>query len=265
MAAAEKIEELRHRLAAIERKDALGRQGTFSLGVPEIDAALQGPQGEGLQLGALHEIFARDVGDAPAASAIALAFVMRAAGKKPVVWVRQDFAAMEMGEIYAPGLVELGFDPNRLVLVRVRDGPSALRAAEEAARCSALGAVLIELWGRHKALDLVATRRLSLAAEGSGVPLMMMRAGAQPSPSAAASRWLVRAAPSIPLEAEAPGHPAFVLDLVRSRAGAAGRSWKVDWNRDQRIFHLRHPADFADAGEPPADALSGGMAAASPG
>jgi len=258
MAAAHEIEELRHRLAAIERKGALGARGAFSLGVAEIDAALNGPQGAGLALGALHEIYAHAAADAPAACAIALAFVMRAAGGKPIVWVRQDFAALEMGEIHAPGLVELGLDPDRLVLVRVRDGPAALRAAEEAARCPALGAVLIELWGQHRSLDLVATRRLSLAAEGSGVPLIMMRAGASPTPSAAASRWRVRAAPSIPLEADAPGHPAFVIDLVRSRAGPAGRSWNVDWNRDQRSFHLRIPEDLAAASQP----LSRGMAAA---
>ena len=262
MAAAAKIEELRHRLAAIERKDALGARGTFSLGAPEIDAALQGPQGEGLALGALHEIYANEVGDAPAACAIALAFVMRAADRKPIVWVRQDFAALEMGEIHAPGLVELGLDPDRLVLVRVHDGPAALRAAEEAARCPALGAVLIELWGQHRSLDLVATRRLSLAAEASGVPLIMMRAGTSPTPSAAASRWRVRAAPSIPLEADAPGHPAFVIDLMRNRAGPAGRGWNVDWNRDQRSFHLRLPKGLAAAGEQLSGPLSRSMAAA---
>jgi protein ImuA len=265
MAAGHEIEELRHRLAAIERKGALGARGAFSLGVAEIDGMLNGPQGAGLALGALHEIYAHQAADAPAACAIALAFVMRAAGGKPIVWVRQDFAAIEMGEIHAPGLVELGLDPERLVLVRVRDGPSALRAAEEAARCPALGAVLIELWGQHRSLDLVATRRLSLAAEGSGVPLIMMRAGASPTPSAAATRWRVRAAPSIPLEADAPGHPAFVIDLVRSRAGPAGRSWNVDWNRDQRSFHLHLPEGPAAAAQPLSGPLSGGVAAASVG
>jgi protein ImuA len=259
MAAVPAIEELRHRLAVIERKGALGARGAFSLGVAQIDAALNGPQGAGLALGALHEIYAHAAADAPAASAIALAFVMRAAGAKPIVWVRQDFAAVEMGEIHAPGLVELGLDPDRVVLVRVRDGPAVLRAAEEAARCPALGAVLIELWGQHRSLNLVATRRLALASEGSGVPLIMMRAGASTAPSAAASRWLVRAAPSIPLEADAPGHPAFVIDLVRSRAGPAVRSWNVDWNRDQRSFHLRIPEGLAAASEP----LSRSLAATS--
>lgn len=227
------LNELRQRLAMIERRGALGQHAGFSLGVEAIDSAAS------LSLGALHEIYAREVGDAPAASAMMLAFAMRAAGKKPIVWVRQDFARLEMGEIYAPGLAELGLDPDRLVVVRVRDGPAGLRAAEEAVRCSALGAVLLELWGEMKALDLVATRRLALAAEASGVPLMMMRAGARPAPSAAASRWLVRSAPSIPLEAEAPGHPAFALDLVRSRSGPAGGGWIVEWNRDQHCFRLQ--------------------------
>ena len=38
------------------------------------------------------------------------------------------------------------------------------------------------------------------------------------------------------MEAEAPGHPCFVADLLRDRAGAAGRGWTVEWNRDRLAF-----------------------------
>lgn len=252
------LEELRSRLALIERKGALGRQDAVALGVETIDAAL----GQGLARGALHEVFAAEVGDAPAACAVMLAFALKAAGQKPILWVRQDFCRLEMGEIYPPGLVELGLDPSRLILVRARDGPAALRAAEEAARCSALGSVMIEVWGAFKALDLLATRRLALAAEASGLPLFMMRAGAAPAPSAAATRWRAASAPSIWLEADAPGHPAFVIDLERCRAGPAGLRWTVDWNRDRRAFHLRAPDRSSLSG---GQSLSGSMAAVSVG
>jgi protein ImuA len=201
----------------------------FETGSCEIDSSIGG----GLANGALHEIFADGLAHEPAAAAFAIALALRASGKRPIVWVRQDFVGLEMGEIYAPGLAELGLSPDRLILVRARDGPSVLRAGEEAARCPSLGAVLIEPWGNPKTLDLVATRRLALAAARSNLPVFMVRAGGTPTPSAAATRWRIRAALSGAFEAEAPGHPCFVAELLRDRAGAAGHSWTVEWNRDR--------------------------------
>ena len=207
-------------------------EARFSTGSHAMDAALGG----GLVRGALHEVFAEGMAHEPSAAAFAITLALRASGAKPIVWVRQDFVGLEMGEIYAPGLAELGLSPERLILVRARDGPAVLRAGEEAARCPPLGAVLIEPWGNPKTLDLVATRRLALAAARSNLPLFMVRAGGTPTPSAAASRWSVRSAPSRPMEADAPGHPCFIADLLRDRAGAAGRGWTVEWNRDRLAF-----------------------------
>ena len=204
----------------------------FSTGSEAMDASLGG----GLLRGALHEIFASQIMDEPSAASFAVTLAIRASGKRPVIWVRQDFVGLEMGEIYAPGLNELGLSPDRLILVRARDAPSVLRAGEEAARCPPLGAVLIEPWGNPKALDLVASRRLALAAARSNVPLFMVRAGGTALPSAAATRWRIKSAPSVELEAEAPGHPAFSVELLRDRIGAAGRTWIVEWDRDKRTF-----------------------------
>ena len=77
--------------------------------------------------------------DEPSAASFAVTLAIRASGKRPVIWVRQDFVGLEMGEIYAPGLNELGLSPDRLILVRARDAPSVLRAGEEAARCPGTG------------------------------------------------------------------------------------------------------------------------------
>lgn len=226
------LESLREQLARIARGSAPMATEQVSTGSDALDAALQG----GIVRGALHEIFADGMSNEPAAAAFAIALALRASGDRPVVWVRQDFVGLEMGEIYAPGLAELGLSPERLLLVRVRDGPSVLRAGEEAANCSALGAVLVEPWGDPKTLDLVATRRFALAAARTNLPVLMVRAGGTPTPSAASTRWRVRAAPSRPMLADAPGHPSFVADLLRDRAGAAGRGWIVEWDRDRRSF-----------------------------
>lgn len=246
------LDALRRRLSALERGAGPGDSARTPLGYPPIDAALGG----GLARGALHEVFAASA-DAAAGVGAALAFVLRVAGTHPILWVRQDFADIETGALYAPGLAELGLAPDRLILVRVRDGPGVLRAAEEAARCAPLGAVLIEPW-EPRALDLTATRRLALAAESSGVPLIMLRLEAAPAPSAATTRWEVRPAPSPPFPANAPGHPAFALTLARRKAGAGGRSWIVEWDRDRREF--RSPAALsASASGADGTPLSGGM------
>ncbi len=226
------LEALRSQVSRLERGSSPIAGARFATGSRAIDGALGG----GLVRAALHEVFADGMASEPAAAAFAIALALRASEGRPIVWVRQDFVGLEMGEIYAPGLAELGLSPERLILVRARDGPAVLRAGEEAARCPPLGAVLIEPWGNPKTLDLVATRRLALAAARSNLPLFMVRAGGAPTPSAAASRWSVRSALSRPFAAEAPGHPCFVADLLRDRAGAAGRGWTVEWNRDRLSF-----------------------------
>src|SRR3546814_8574977 len=64
----------------------------------------------------------------------------------------------------------------------------------------------------------------------------MLRIDAAPTPSAAHTRWQVAAAPSQPLEANAPGIPALDLTLLRQRGGAGGQHWCVEWDRDARGF-----------------------------
>ncbi|WP_204272997.1 hypothetical protein, partial [Enterobacter hormaechei] len=64
--------------------------------------------------------------------------------------------------------------------------------------CDALGAVVLEVWGEARQLDLVASRKLTLAAQASGVTALMLRIAATPIPSTAETRWIVRAAHSPP-------------------------------------------------------------------
>ena len=158
---------------------------------------------------------------------------------RQILWVRQDVLDAETGRLHPPGLAELGLDPARILLVRARDAQDVLRAGAEAARCSALGAVLIEPWGEPRLFDLTASRRLALAAEASGVTTVLLRASARQDASAARTRWLVRALPSRALEANAPGDPAFSLRLLRDRGGLGEREWRVEWNRDRQSFHER--------------------------
>ncbi len=251
------LDGLRRRVSELERGSSPVGAERFSTGSQDMDAALGG----GLARAGVHEIFAGQMFDEPSAASFAVGLALRASGAKPVIWVRQDFVGLEMGEIYAPGLAELGLSPDRLILVKARDGPAVLRAGEEAARCPPLGAVIIEPWGNPKTLNLSASRRLALAAARSNLPLFMVRAGGTPGPSAALTRWSVRAHPSVALEADAPGHPAYSARLLRDRAGLSGRNWIVEWDRDARVFKdlpLSHGQDDGQAARP--QTLAGGMA-----
>src|SRR5882757_5044501 len=209
-----------------------------ALGHADVDATLQG----GLALGAMHEVFA----DAGRQSATATGFVAglagRATARKPLVWVRQDFTEIESGALSMSGLAELGLDPRVLVTVRAADVDTALKTAADALACDALGVVVLEVWGHARQLDLVASRKLTLAAQASGVTGLLLRVAAEPSPSTAETRWIVRAAHSPPaahLVPAAPwsawGAPMFDAQLVRNRHGPVGR-WIMEWKCDECLF-----------------------------
>lgn len=223
-----------------------GPHPRVALGAEAVDTALSG----GLKLGALHEIYAASGGDAGAATGFALALAARAARGRPILWARQDMLDVETGQIYAPGLAEMGLAPDAMVLVRGRDAEDVLKAGEDAVRCAGLGAALIAPWAAPGCLDLTASRRLVLAAAASGVTAIVLRIAAQPASSAAETRWRIAAAPSGLLDADAPGLPVFDATLLRQRGGAAGQSWFVEWNRDRQSFFVRDDRRAAPLSRP---------------
>lgn len=199
---------------------------------------------------ALHEFYAATEADAAPLTGAILALVP-GPSSQPLLLVRQDFLSREHGTPYPPGLREFGFDPERLIFVQGRDAQAVLQAGLEGARCAALAGVVIELWGEAKALDLTASRRLALAAKVSGTPVLLARVAAQPCPSAAETRWQVRAARSRPLAANAPGNPAVSLDLLRHRGGVPQGTWHLEWNRDTRSFDDRAAGSVRHVPPPP--------------
>ena len=205
-------------------------------GVAVLDAALVA--------GGLHEIHAGSEADVAALTGFVLAVAHRLAAGRPIVWVRQDFADGEGGRVHAPGLAEIGVEPSVVTLVGVRDVAGLLQAGLDAARCRTIGTVVLELWGETRALDLTAGRRLLLAARGSGATVLLARVAPpserrSPQPSAAETRWRVCAAPSRPAPANAPGPPAFLVELSRRRGGVADLERCVEWNRDRSRFEER--------------------------
>jgi protein ImuA len=232
---------------SIERIEAHGdayRSDRVALGHADADATLQG----GLAIGAVHEVFAEAGRQSAAATGFVAGLAGRAAARRPLVWVRQDFTEIESGALSMSGLAELGLDPCLLVTVRAADVDTALRTAADALACEALGVVVLEVWGEARQLDLVASRKLTLAAQASGVTGLLLRVAAEPQPSTAETRWIVRAAhsppaaPLVPAASLVPaapwsawGAPVFDAQLVRNRHGPVGR-WIMEWKCDECLF-----------------------------
>jgi protein ImuA len=151
---------------------------------------------------------------------------------KPVLWIQERMAILESGRIYPPGLDDLD-----IVHVEARDARAALWAMEEGLRCSALSAVIGEVYGDPSSLDFTATRRLAVASERGAVPCWLVRLSGTANLSGARMRWRIASAPSLsnPLDMRAPGLPAWNAELFRARGAQPGR-WTVAHEADR--FHL---------------------------
>ncbi|HEV2081043.1 MAG TPA: hypothetical protein VGR32_01180 [Brevundimonas sp.] len=223
------------------RSDLVGALRTRLSGCGTLRAPTRGEAGRaGLPLASarrgLHDVYAATSADSASTNAFALGLGVGAAGGRPVVWALQHMADQESGRPYGPGLHQMGFRPRDLLLVRVRDAAALLAVGEEALRSPAVGAVVLTAWGEARAFTLTASRRLAMAARAGGGSVFLVRAAADPAPSAAETRWSVRAVASSPLEAGAPGRPAFSATLLRSRGGEATRTWTMEWDRERRVF-----------------------------
>lgn len=205
----------------------------WASGIASLDAALGG----GIACGRVHEVYPAEAADTPAAMGFAAAMATGTEGaNRSLLWLRSRRGVAMEGVFQASGWAELGGTSGNMLLGIVPDTMALLRAAADALRCPALGAVIVEGWGQMRELDLTASRRLALAAEKSGVPLFLLRLDAAPVPSAAQTRWQVASAPSRALPGHAPGAPTFDIALLRQRSGPCGLSWQLEWNRDQRKF-----------------------------
>ena len=251
------LHELRERIRRIERPTALVH-GVLPFGIAAIDQVLPGG---GLALGALHEILGvgGDEEDGALAAAFAAGILGRVglhrtpgtpapcslpgaslAGGRPgapppteerrgggmVLW------CLPRPNLYGPGLAAHGLDPARLVLVRAPRDAEILWAMEEGLRAPGIAAVV----GEVGSLAAVASRRLQLAAERSGITVFLLRRwrnGGQAAheralPNAAVTRWRIAALPSKSLPGEpGVGRPRWRIELLRCRGGEPA-SWEVE-------------------------------------
>ena len=250
-----RVDQLRRQLRVLERATGLADEcgAPVALGIPAIDGALDG----GLGGGTLHEIAAAREAEVSAASGFALALAARAASARDtaalgascdashddrtvsgrtVLWIAEDLALAENGASYGPGLDAIGIAPERLITVAAPCVRDVLWAMEEALRCRAVGMVIGEM--RPRGIDHVATRRLALAAAAGNAVGLLLYTTPDDAPSAAATRWIIGAAPSLDAaRGHGIGPPRLVAHLVRNRRGPLG-TWIVEWNSVEQRFEL---------------------------
>ncbi len=203
---------LRNGIKRLER-EAVRLWSVLPFGIEAIDQHL--PEG-GLALGALHEVSGGGNGAVDGAASALFAAGIAARTRGQVLWcvARQDF--------FAPAIAQAGLLPDRVIYMDTGDEQSVLASFEEGLRHGALGAVVAEVTG----LSMTASRRLQLAAEGSGVIGIALcrwrpqvEAAAFGQPPAAVTRWRVSALPSTPLPAPGIGRPRWRLELILCRGG----------------------------------------------
>jgi protein ImuA len=170
------------------------------------------------------------------------------------VWIGMTETFGEAGFPYARGLQSsFGIGPESLLFCEARKLADALWIAEEAARLSTSAAVVLEIRGNPRRLDLTATRRLHARAQQTGRPLFLLRQAALAEPTAAPVRLVVAPAPSGLRETVAGpltgsiGLPAFAVSISKS-AYASNGQFILEWNPDERIF-MERGAGERSAGE----------------
>ena len=285
------IASLRHQIAKIEgrlaeRLDAglegqpehidLVRHG----GVPSGDLLATGAErfdralGGGLPGAGLTEIHAAGTRDASAAAAFVLALARLSLERTnaPVLWVGTTECFREAGYPYPPGILFLyGMDPSRLLVAQAEKLTDALWIAEQAAALESFSAVLLETRGNSAHLDLTATRRLHHRARDAGHPLFLLRQAAEPEPTAAPFRLVLRSAPAglrqilgKPL-ARSIGPPAFQVEISKNRTAPPAR-FILEWNDHARALQERaaeNPVPVVPASQygTPAQAAAGTLVA----
>jgi protein ImuA len=251
-ATARDLAALRQRIRRLEGGGAAG--GVLPFGEVSLDAALPGG---GLALGALHEVMGAgpDEEDGAVAAAFAAGIAARLVRHRgaPILW------CLGGDDLYGPGLAAHGLPLDRLLTLRCRSDVDCLWALEEGVRSGALAGIVGEL----AILPPAAGRRLQLAAEASGITMLLLRrwregrvaARQRLAPSVAVTRWRVGALPCAASGESGIGTPLWQVELLRCRGGTPAH-WILE--ASDATGHVAVAAALADRSAAPNVAAAGG-------
>lgn len=202
------------------------------------------------------ELFGSSRHACAAAMALHLAQATAVADRPRWLWV-QDRAAIRLtGRPLVHGLPP-GLQRG-LVHIAAAKPEDALFALEEGLRCADFGFVIGELTGDPRALDLTASRRLSVASEAHGVPLYLVRHDGHADLSAARRRWRIApfASGAAPWNARAPCMPRWQADLFRARGLPPG-AWIVSEDYGWHPYGISESETDASPAPHPVDLAAG--------
>jgi protein ImuA len=250
------LDDLKAKIERIEGRTkrfvAAGETGSapWIPGLDSLDAALpvlDRASGIGaLPYDACHDFTPLVKTDVPQVAGFIAALLQRLPASRlqrgPIVWCQTRVNAHEYGRIYAPGLLGSALSPDQLLFINVPREKDLALVLEECVRVPRLAAVV----GEGPAPDFTASRRLTLAAQESHVPCLILNTGNTIGASAATTRWRIApiAGPPDPLDPEGPGFAAWSITLARARGGNAAlnptlaQPVKAAWNHETHTFHL---------------------------
>jgi len=201
-------------------------QGTdVSIGLGPLERAF--PHGR-WPTGAIHEFIATGSPAAAATAGFTAAVVGRLMQHTGVaIWIGKKLP------VFPGALDAFGIGAERVIFITPDRDQHVAWAMEEALKCEGLAAVV----GHIRDIDAIASRRLQLAVEQSGVTGFLLRHDPrQISAIAAVARWQITPLASGG-EAGMPGvgSPRWEVALLKVRNGQPGK-WKIEWSAG--AFHI---------------------------
>ena len=195
----------------------------------------------GLGEGGVHEIVEDRFGDLPAAAGFALTASQHAAGA--IVHVQQERSAGNHGRLLPHGLPKLCRKPAPLITVSARRQRDALWSVEEAILSRAASLVI----GEIEDLDFTASRRLTLAAQRCGVPVILLLPYTREGATAATARWRIASASSARnrFDPYAPGATRWQAVLERCRLADIATPFTFDLELDHETLSLSVVSELA--------------------
>jgi hypothetical protein len=267
------IADLRAKVRAIERHVARFECHSVMPAGPPWTLGIEGVEGQvgcpinriGLDPSGIHEVkpVAMPGASAAASRARALGFALRLAVRRcnglsqasslpqtansppqTVVCCWTPATGGDVGHLYGRGLAALGLDPTCILLVEPARASDVLWALEEALKSGAAAVVV----GMLDGVDLTPARRLSLAAQATGTPCIVVTHATRPVMAATHARWRIGLAASRPdpLDAQAPGGFTACVSLERCRASPSlprSTPYVLEWCDE--TYRFRVPAPVA--------------------
>ena len=189
----------------------------------------------GLGQAGLHELVEARHGDMTALTGLAFASLDK---QGAILWISQHRAHLEYGIAFEPGVQVFLKRWQPILHVYTDKSLDALWAADEALRSGGIGAIIAEV----QTADFTATRRLKLASDRSGIPLILLMPHTREGASACETRWRISSQPSTSnvYDPKGLGAPRWraVLERCRAVPDRMGETFDLEYDDETVSLHL---------------------------